>query len=61
MFCKNCTGRVFVDRVFSQRMRVELFCLMCGKRWIIKKDEGVLGQWLSEKERSLSKKSYIST
>lgn len=61
MFCKNCTGRVFVDRVFSQKMRVELFCLMCGKRWIIKKDEGALGQWLSEKERSLSKKSYIST
>jgi hypothetical protein len=55
MFCKNCQGRVFVDRVFSQKMRVELFCFMCGKRWMIKKDESVLGQWLSEKEKQLSK------
>jgi hypothetical protein len=55
MFCKSCQGRVFVDRVFSQKTRVELYCSMCGKRWMIKKDESVLGKWLSEKEKQLSK------
>lgn len=50
MFCKKCNGRVFVDRVFSQKLHVELFCLMCGKRWMINKDRSPLGQWLEKKE-----------
>jgi len=56
MFCKNCQGRVFVDRVFSQKQRVELFCMACGKRWMIKKDGNALGTWLQQKEKSLAKK-----
>jgi hypothetical protein len=31
MTCKKCGGRVFVDRVFSQKLHVELFCIMCEK------------------------------
>lgn len=50
MFCKKCSGRVFVDRVFSQKLHVELFCLMCGKRWMINKDRSPLGRWLEQKE-----------
>lgn len=61
MFCRACRGRVFVDRVFSQKLRYELFCMTCGKRWMIRKDGNALGQWLAEKERILAKKSCTST
>lgn len=50
MTCKKCGGRVFVDRVFSQKLHVELFCIMCGKRWMINKDTSALGRWLEKKE-----------
>jgi len=61
MFCKRCSGRVFIDRVFSQKLRVELFCMSCGKRWVVKKDGDAFGQWLVQKEKKLAKKSCIST
>ena len=50
MHCRKCGGRVFVDRVFSQKLHVELFCIMCGKRWMINKDRNALGIWLEQKE-----------
>ena len=61
MHCKLCGGRAFIDRVFSQKMRVELFCLMCGKRWIIKKDGNVFAEWLINQEKKLARKSCIFT
>lgn len=51
MWCKKCSGRVFVDRVFSQKLHVELFCVMCGKRWIINKETSRFGKWLEKKEK----------
>lgn len=60
MQCKKCTGRVFIDRVFSQKLRFELFCIMCGKRWIIKKDGNALGKWLEKSERIINKEFCIS-
>ena len=50
MKCNKCGGRVFVDRVFSQKLHVELFCIMCGKRWMINKDTSPLGRWLEQIE-----------
>ena len=57
MWCKKCGGRVFVDRVFSQKLHMELYCLMCGKRWMINKETSAFGKWLDQKER-LHKKSF---
>jgi len=51
MWCKKCNGRVFIDRVFSQKLRIELYCIACGKRWIIKKDGSKFGRWLEKKEK----------
>lgn len=48
---KKCGGSVFVDRVFSHDLRLDLFCLRCGNRWFIKRDKGAFGPWLSKKER----------
>jgi hypothetical protein len=54
MWCKKCNGRVFIDRVFSQKLRIELYCISCGKRWIIKKDGNALGKWLEKVEKELN-------
>ena len=50
--CKKCKGRTFVDRVYSQNLRVELFCIMCGKRWIIRKDNR-FGAWIAKQEQKV--------
>jgi DNA-directed RNA polymerase subunit RPC12/RpoP len=46
MHCQRCGGRVFIDRVFSQKLHMELFCIMCGRRWMISKYMSKFGQWL---------------
>ena len=61
MFCGRCSGRVFVDRVFSQKLHVELFCIMCGKRWMINKDTSALGRWLEQVEKNKLKDLAISS
>jgi hypothetical protein len=50
MFCKKCSGRVFVDRVYSQNLRIEFFCVLCGKRWMIRRDNE-FASWVAEKEK----------
>lgn len=61
MTCLKCKGRVFVDRVFSQKLHVELFCIMCGKRWMINKDTSPLGRWLEQAEKTKEKDLAISS
>lgn len=61
MNCGKCKGRVFVDRVFSQKLHVELFCIMCGKRWMINKDTSPLGRWLEQLENNKLKDLAISS
>lgn len=68
MYCKKCEapvrndkgkiiawrqGRVFIDQVFSDNNHVELFCLRCGKRWMVGKDKGAFGAWLTSQARSI--------
>jgi len=60
MYCKRCgNGRVFVDRVYSQKLRIELYCILCGQRWMIRK-ETRFGQWLTKVEENLHKNYGIS-
>ena len=61
MFCRNCNGRVFVDRSFSTAVRLELFCLMCGRRWFVRKDGNAFGEWLAEVERKYERNFGISS
>lgn len=37
---------MFLDTVFSELGHYELFCIMCGKRPMIKKESDT-GQWLT--------------
>lgn len=61
MNCLKCNGRVFVDRVFSQNLHIELFCIMCGKRWMINKATSKMGLWLEGKENLHAKSLSISS
>ena len=57
MWCSKCGGRVFVDRVFSQKLHMEMFWVMCGKRWMINKETSAFGKWLDQVE-NLNQKNY---
>jgi hypothetical protein len=61
MSCKRCNGRVFIDRVFSQKLHTELFCILCGKRWMINKETNAFGRWLEKTDREHAKNSSISS
>lgn len=61
MWCSKCGGRVFVDRVFSQKLHMELSCVMCGKRWMVSKDTNGFGKWLERKEKGHQKTFGISS
>ena len=60
MHCKRCGGRVFVDRVFSQKLHMELFCILCGRRWMISKYMNKFGQRLDEIDNEHAK-SYSTS
>ena len=61
MKCKGCGGRVFIDRVFSQKLHMELFCIMCGKRWMLNKNSNELGKWLEKLEERHARSFSISS
>ena len=61
MKCGRCGGRVFIDRVFSQKLHTELFCILCGKRWMINKETNALGKWLEKTDSDYAKNSSISS
>ena len=61
MFCSKCNGRIFIDRVFSQKLHIELYCIMCGKRWMINRETSKLGKWLDQKESAYKKDFSISS
>lgn len=60
MYCKKCGGRIFVDRTHTVRTRLELYCTVCSKRWMIKVEGNAFAEWLMEKERLLAKSIGIS-
>lgn len=56
MWCAKCGGRVFIDAMYQNDTFIDLSCIMCGKRWFIKKRSkfgGVLRRWLT-KDSSLT-------
>lgn len=60
MFCKKCGGMVMVDRSYPQHLRSELFCITCGKRWVVKREGNAFSKWLYKKEEVYAKDQGIS-
>jgi len=69
MWCSKCNGRVMVDRMFqggtkkkaSEKNHIELFCMLCGKRWMLNKTKNRLAAWLTEQEAILANEYAISS
>lgn len=74
MFCKKCGGRVFLDRMFVGKKKkgdhkseaesspgIELYCVLCGKRWMLHKEKNRLAEWLHLKESQRSAGYATST
>lgn len=40
------------DRVFSEKKHVELFCILCGKRWMLDKTKNRFAAWLWKMEQN---------
>jgi len=49
MKCTKCSGKLFLDRTFTDNKAFEIYCIMCGIRMFISK-ETRFGQWLTAKE-----------
>ena len=60
MTCGKCSGRVFIDRVFSQKLHIELFCIMCGKRWMTNRETNNFAKWLDRLDEKHAKSLSIS-
>lgn len=64
MNCGKCGGRVFVDRMFQgskknksqnqESNHIELFCIMCGKRWMLDKTKNRFAECLARQEKALN-------
>lgn len=60
MKCGKCSGKMFVDRTFSDNNNFEIYCIMCGiRKFISKKTE--FGKWLTRVEDRLLNASIISS
>jgi len=49
--CNKCSGRMFVDRLYSVAGHIETYCIMCGSRkFFHPPTESQEGTWLLQKE-----------
>lgn len=51
MTCKKCSGRILVDRTFSDNQKFDLYCLTCGRRVFVSKFDNPFGVWLEKREK----------
>ncbi len=57
----TCNGRVLVDRLYPLDKRIELYCLMCGTRWFVKRDGTAFVEWLYARELTQNALASISS
>ena len=57
MICKKCRGRMCIDRTFSSNKMLDLYCMRCGKRVFVNKEDSAFGRWLSKREGEFSRLS----
>lgn len=50
MVCTRCSGRTFLDRIYSDNKNFETYCILCGDRKFVQKSSE-FGQWLTTMEQ----------
>lgn len=58
--CNKCSGRVFVDRTYSEGTHIELVCINCGKGWALSKEKNAMAKWLIRQERARLDALYVA-
>ena len=59
--CNKCSGRMFIDRIYSAINHLEVYCVLCGNRKFFNPPQNSKeGQWLLKKEQ-LRAKGTISS
>jgi hypothetical protein len=54
--CKRCSGRVFVDRQYSNLDHIETSCITCGNRTFYHPPSATKeGAWILQRERYKAK------
>jgi DNA-directed RNA polymerase subunit RPC12/RpoP len=56
MKCTRCSGRLILDRVFTDNKNFETACIHCGDRKYIDKGSET-GLWLAKKEQRIERLS----
>jgi DNA-directed RNA polymerase subunit RPC12/RpoP len=54
MKCTRCSGRLLLDRVFSDNTSFEVACLQCGDRKYVNKNTE-FGKWLAVREKAMDR------
>lgn len=52
--CPKCSGKMFVDRVYTEESHLEVFCIMCGKRKMYDTTKDNI-KWLVRLEKLVAK------
>jgi hypothetical protein len=57
--CLKCSGKMFVDRIFTTNNYLEMYCIICGKRemYVHPDNHGKRAKWAINLERLRAKKS----
>lgn len=51
MKCLKCNGKVLVDRQYSTKEHLEIYCIVCGKRkFYHPPDSSKEGSWILQQE-----------
>jgi hypothetical protein len=50
--CDKCSGRVLLDRTYSEGSHLELVCINCGKGWMLDKEKSRTARWLLRLEKA---------
>ena len=49
--CLKCNKRMFVDRIYTTTLHIEVYCLACGsRRFFHPPEDSIEGTWLLKKE-----------
>lgn len=61
IFCRKCSGRLFVDRQYTSSQHLETYCIRCGTRnFFHPPQQSEEGRWLLAKESLRAKLTITS-
>jgi len=61
LFCKRCSGRIFIDRQYTSVQHIEIYCITCGfRQFFHPPSESRRGKWLISQEVARAKNTIAT-